>query len=275
MTNAMTYKLICCDLDGTLLNSKHQLCKVTVAKLKELQRKGTHVAIVTGRAAFDAKYHSELIGKDTYFIASNGSAVGAVAQEELIYETAMSTARVQQLLDIVGPLGVKPMLALENKMVAMSFKEYLTYKIFLLGNHLQKHIQFIRNRNQVNVFLNKQETRVHKIVMFPRESMLVKLRNSILEAGCFELCITSGHCFEVTEKGMNKSSGVDTLVRHLGIDLDQVIAFGDSENDISMLEKAGLGVAMANADREVKASADRITQSNDQQGIVRILEEVM
>ncbi len=90
----------------------------------------------------------------------------------------------------------------------------------------------------------------------------------------FEVAVTSEICFEITEKGMNKSYGVKKLIEHIQIPVEKVIAFGDSENDREMLKYVGLGVAMGNAPAEIKAIAKTITDTNDQDGVAKLLHQL-
>lgn len=138
------FKLVCLDLDGTLLTSERKIDDETLAYLQKLSRNDIKIAIATGRAAFDARNHAKLVGWNTYFIGGNGAAVGAVKN----------------------------------------------------------------------------------------------------------------------------------LAEHLNISADEIIAFGDSENDRAMLKFVGKGVAMWNAPKTIRDVADDLTESNDEQGILIKLKEI-
>ena len=79
--------------------------------------------------------------------------------------------------------------------------------------------------------------------------------------------------FEFTAQGIDKAKALDTVLSPMGIEAKDVVAFGDGHNDRTMIEYAGLGVAMENAVEELKLAADRVTASNDEDGIARVLEE--
>ena len=79
---------------------------------------------------------------------------------------------------------------------------------------------------------------------------------------------------DIISKGNSKSTGIDAMLAHYGIKLDESMAFGDGGNDISMLKHAGIGVAMGNASEEVKKSADFVTASVDEDGVALMLKRM-
>lgn len=90
----------------------------------------------------------------------------------------------------------------------------------------------------------------------------------------YDLYKSQNYILEIVAKGVNKAAGLDFLCQRCGIDTAQTIAFGDGYNDIDMLECAGIGIAMANAPDDVKRHADKITRSNDDNGIAVALKEI-
>ena len=89
----------------------------------------------------------------------------------------------------------------------------------------------------------------------------------------FEVVSSRFDNFEAMNKGVSKGNAVTILAEHYGIAREQIICIGDSENDLSMIKYAGLGVAMGNADQEVKAAAHYITDSNNCDGVARVIEK--
>ncbi len=108
------YKLICLDLDGTLLNSKHVISAPTLRILRRAERQGIKIAIVTGRAAYDAKAYAKMISDSTYYIGSNGAIVGRTSDDKIIKETALTCRHLNELLDVSDKVGLKPILFTED-----------------------------------------------------------------------------------------------------------------------------------------------------------------
>ncbi len=101
------YELICLDLDGTLLNSKHRMSELSIKTLRQVEKLGVKIAIVTGRPGYDAQYHAKLISNQAYYIGSNGTVAGCVGLDEMILEESISKDRLDLLSLISKQIGVK------------------------------------------------------------------------------------------------------------------------------------------------------------------------
>lgn len=275
MYNSNEYKLVCLDLDGTLLNSKHQISKETLKTLREVERKGVKIAVVTGRAGYDAKYHAELISDQAYYIGSNGSIVGNVS-DGIIYQDFMSKEKLLKLLKISIEIGVKPVFFTAEKTIIHSFKDYVMHRTFVgkMNRKFLNNLHFIPIAKRLETFIMDKNTAIQKVLFFISN----KKRGSLAERKLrqnneFELAITSDFCYEVTAIGMNKSQGIKKLMKHLNIKRENIIAFGDSENDREMLKFVGHGVAMGNAPIKIQSIADTITNTNDQDGVAKVLKK--
>lgn len=276
--NKNRFKLICLDLDGTLLNSKHRISEMSMKVLRQAERKGIKIAIVTGRAAYDAKYYAKMISNNAYFIGANGAIVGNVADNTIISEKTFSMKNLNILMKIVELQGLKPVLMTINKIYINGVIDYLIhlYHLMLLKNKQKDHFAFIPNKKQLKKILKEKDRKIHKAIFFIFNKNRRKKNEQIFRNSKeLEIAVTSKVCFEVTEKGINKSYGIRKLIEHLGIDKSEVIAFGDSENDLKMLKYVGFGVAMGNATKHIKSIADYITETNDNEGIALVLKDII
>ena len=271
------YELICLDLDGTLLNSKHQISERTLETLRRIEARGTKIAIVTGRPGYDARYHAKLISDQTYFIGANGTIAGHVALEELILEESMTKNSVSVLRSLAQEIGVKPTVFTREQTLIHSFRDYMIHKVMVKAfqkSH-SKNLRYIQGTRKFYSCIEDDSLPIQKAVFFIKSKKKAALTEKLLRNHPqFELAITSRNCFEITEKGKNKSHGIKKLAEHLGVKREKVIAFGDSENDREMLKYVGCGVAMGNAPETIKAVANHITGTNDEEGVAGFLQQL-
>ncbi len=265
--------LICSDLYGTLLNSKGEISSNTLSIIRNLQKDGHIFCISTGRMYKSAKSFADIIGGDTCIICSNGAYAGTATEDihksNMSPETAINVYKVMQFFNIplyffskndvyytkVLPLffskedmqrlstgsnvnGMKPILTLDN------FKEHL-------GNYLNA----IAIEEEDLSLLKKAKTE------------LKKLSGIYVQSSYF-------NNIEIIPHGTDKGLAVKKIQEHFNIKRENIIAFGDGENDLSMLKYAGIGVAMDNSTDEVKKCADRVTLNNNDEGVYHTLKEI-
>lgn len=267
------YKLICCDLDGTLLNSKSKMEAEAIKLLRTLQGKGVYVAITTGRAGFDAKSHAELISEQTYFMGSNGAIVGI--KDEIINESSMSKDEKNKIFDLISTHRFEPIFVTQDRIYVYHWAHYIFHKFFYHRGRPSDVINYVPHMADLKKIVMADTCKVHKVITLPKwKKSSKRLKESIKTLKTFELAITPGNVFEITGQGISKGRSVKILAAYLDIDISEVIAFGDSQNDIDMLKTVGLGVAMDNASDEVKSIADRVTRTNNDKGVVSVLREV-
>ncbi len=272
------YKLICLDLDGTLLNSKHQVCHVTKSALLKLEKKGVRIAIVTGRATFEAKHYASEISDDTFFIGANGAFVGDQKHETPIFEKGFSIEQRVELNQLVKKFRLKPVYSMRNEMKITDILPYLFFRSHTSkdrGSKRSAHLHYLSPFHKFKFTISIKEA-LHKCVFFFANSDKMKqVELHFREHPVFETVVTSSRVIEVTPAGINKAYGVNQLIQYLGIEAQDVIAFGDSENDLEMIKFAGYGVAMGNATEQLKEHANYITKTNDEAGIAYVLEQLL
>lgn len=267
--------MVCVDLDGTLLNSKHQICAKSLETLIKLAKAGVVIVVATGRPAFEAKQYASLIGEQAYYLGSNGTIAGAVSSESIIFENVLSSELLNDLVVFSKTHQLNPIFSTANRLYVSSKRDYWMHRYFsFMSNRTLKHsIGLIKKPLTPKEILFESRENVHKVIFYMSNTKKLKLIEPILRAHpSFETAITSEMCVEVTQKGMNKGYGIEKLSRYLGISTSQIIAFGDSENDVEMLRTVGCGIAMGNATPYVKSVANQTTKNNDENGIGTALE---
>ncbi|MNI32895.1 Sugar phosphatase YidA [compost metagenome] len=239
-----TYKLIALDMDGTLLNNKQEISPENRAAIHAAYAAGAIVILSTGRGFQSALPYASDLGLDTPMVTVNGSEVWK-SPKELLKRDLLS-----------------PQLVLDMHEIANNFDTW--WWAYAVDGIYNRDIPY-------EDAYSKQWL---KFGYYTEDAKaLPQIRRMIEEWDQLE--ITNSHpCnLELNPKGVNKATGVREVCKLLGIEMSQVIAMGDSENDIAMIREAGLGVAMGNAQEEVKRIADLTTISNVEHGVAKIINE--
>ncbi len=270
------YKLVCLDLDGTLLTSERKIDEETLMYLRKLSEEGIHIAIATGRAAFDAKYHAKLINDNTYFICSNGSAGGFTKSRKLLFEECFDEQALEELCAVADKHKIRPIMYTKNYIICTGLKELIMHHYFMFksGSKRRNSLKYVRGTKGFLKLYKKKNLKIQKSIFFIFDKELMSTVNNCLPNEFYEKAQTSKECFEISKRGVNKSFAVKKLAEKLNVKPEEIIAFGDSENDREMLKFVGKGVAMWNASKAIRDIADEITESHDEQGIYIKLKEI-
>jgi len=270
----MGYKLICIDVDGTLLNSKHKITKRTKDIILQAHKLGVHIVISTGRMYTDAEYYSNLIGVKSPVIASNGAFIKEKDNDMVIFKDVLGKSLSLQLLDVFRKHRIKPYFSTPHKF----YYGNIMFKLFylatkLLGTRSNKlDAEYVFSWNQWQKVLHKEKDNIVKgEIIYKDAALIYELRNELKTLPQLEIVDSSRYNIEITRQGVSKGKAVAILATFYGLTREEIITIGDSENDVSMLEYAGLGIAMGNATDNVKQKADYITDSNDQEGVANAI----
>ena len=270
----MGYKLVCIDMDGTLLNSKHKVSKTSKEVLIKAHNKGVKIVISTGRMYSDAEFFSNLIGVKAPVIASNGAFIKEKNDNEAIYKNILEEKLFMELLNIfikykVHPTFYTPQKAYCGSIIIKLFVEYIKLTGAMSSSTKIKHIKTMKQWEKV--FKIEKDNIVKCEVMHKDLERLRKVRSEIQKIKGIEIVSSSKYNIEITSKGVSKGRAVEKLAAYYNIEKDEIIAIGDSENDISMIEFAGMGVAMGNAIERVKQKSNFITDTNDNEGVAKAI----
>ncbi|MGH4118328.1 Cof-type HAD-IIB family hydrolase [Clostridium sp.] len=270
----MDYKLICIDMDGTLLNDKKNISERNLRAIRLAYEKGVRIAVCTGRIFTSADFFSELLGVKSPVIASNGAYIREKDRDEVVYKAILGAEKCKKLLavfrryDIYPHYYTKDTVFTEKLIYSSKFYEEVNKT---LPMDKQVKIELVKDWN---VVFQKYEKEIFKGIAVNSDVDKIQKAKSILrDMGDFEVVSSRFDNFEVMNKGVSKGSAVKILADYYGITREQVICIGDSENDLSMIKFAGLGVAMANGDDDVKAAASYITDDNNCDGVAKAIEK--
>lgn len=268
----MTVKLICIDMDGTLLKDQQVVSEENKKAIKEAINKGITVAITTGRMYDCAKIYSKEIGLDTPIIASNGGFIGY--KDEVIYSNPLKKDDIRIFLKAVKEHGLKAYLTTNFGIISgYELPEDHVYKTLNKTLEEKDRIKLIVSNN-LNREIEKYDGEILKGVCAngTEKEKLLEARKELEGLNTnMEIVSSWDDNFEVMEKGSSKGNAVKALAKYLGISRDEVMTIGDSENDLSMIEYAGIGVAMGNGIDKVKELADYITDTNVNDGVAKAI----
>ncbi|MBM7643638.1 Cof-type HAD-IIB family hydrolase [Streptococcus loxodontisalivarius] len=261
-------KILALDLDGTLFNGKKVVTDENKAALKAAREAGVKVVITTGRplpAIGNLLEELDLISEEDYSITFNGGLVQRNTGQ-ILDKSEMTRQNLADIYAVMEPLGL-PIDILSDGIV---------YSLASQGNHSLYHtanpmLTFV----EVDHFDDIPTDIVYNKVVIVTDAAFLDQQIEKLPADLydqFEVFKSRDIILEIMPQGVHKAVGLDLLTKHLGLSAANVMAMGDEANDLSMLEWAGLGVAMANGTAEVKSKADAVTtKTNEESGVAEAI----
>lgn len=273
-------KLICIDMDGTLLNSNHEVSERNKKALKKASELGVNIAITTGRLFCSARYYSDLIGIDTPVIASNGSYIKNKFNDTAILENPMPKDVAIEIYNIVKKHGLTVNFNSWDTLIREDFiPENHAYYIMNQDLPEEKRVKFLVCEDIIPTIEDFQGNILKGIVFEEGENKdnLWAAKEELKNTFGDKLHVVSSgdNNFEVMMGNSSKGNAVAYLAESLGIKPEEVMCIGDSENDISMIKYAGVGVAMGNGLDIVKEVADYITDTNNNSGVGKAIENLV
>lgn len=268
----MNKRMLFLDLDGTLLNDAKQITEGNRRALDLALERGHSVIITTGRPLKSAMDQARKLGLDRpgcYLIAYNGAVVYDWAAQAQIFCRSLPVQTVQRVFDMVNARGEH-------------IQTYDTWDVLVEPRcddaAVRRYCQLIGMTFRVigDVHRDLQEEPVKCLVInYEEKAGLAEVQdwiraNMAQELDCFFSC---DQYLEVVPKGMSKGEAVKMLCAMMHVDIKDAVSVGDAANDLSMIEAAGIGVAMANGTPDVKAAADYITTlDNNHDGVAEVVE---
>ena len=267
----MNYKLIALDLDGTLLNQQKEITAATRSCLMAAQETGIRLALASARPSPGLYRVRDMLNMQAHggiLMSYNGGRIVEAATGEILFETAMDLNETKAVLRRLERLPVAPILD-DGKQFYVTDKN--GYKIDYECRNNNMICSEVPNLADFLTFAPV------KILMSADPSIILTIQQEIASFLPPSLTVvqTAAFYLEVIPITINKGQGIRDICRVLDIAPSEVIAFGDAENDIPMLQAAGMGIAMGNAAEPVKAAADRVTRTNNEDGIAAALRELL
>ena len=266
-------KLIAIDMDGTLLNSKKELLEETKQYFKNFHNKNTETLLVlcTGRPESGIRPYLKDLGyleENHYIISQNGANIYESQTEKRVMDAFVDSKAIQKWIELGKTHGISVMGAGVDYYYSFDEDptEWMEFDVKLVSGKLKR----IPTEESLN-------TDFYKILLMGDEEQLNEFETYIPEAWRDEFYVVRSQKYlvEVLTKGVNKAFGLEKLAKELNIQPSEIAAIGDAANDIEMLEYAGLAIAMGNGSEEVKAISDIVTDTNENNGVIKAINKLI
>lgn len=259
--------LICTDLDGTLLQGDHTVSRENLDAISYFQQEGGLFTFVTGRMPYFAEDIYELVRPNAPIGCINGGGIYDFRAREYVWRMELpKNARelVMRVAERVEGVGIqvntfeRVYFCQENSAMAW-FRE-----ITGMPNLVRAYDEVSEPIAKI-VFGDEDETHINAVMQTLHTHPM---------ADQFDFIRSEYRLYEILPKGVSKGIGLEKLAEHLNIDMRKTVAVGDYNNDVPMIRVAGCGIAVANAVDELKACANRVTVSNEENAIARIIRDL-
>jgi len=270
----MRWRWCVCDLDGTLLDPEGTLSPRDRAALARLQAAGVEVVLATGRLDLMALRYAHELGVTAPIVACNGALVRDPVTRAIIHAQAIPAPLVARLRQHLQARGHSYLLYTADRVHHTEGCPRLA--------RLYRYNAGARPEHRVPLWPLGELDRLPSLppvlkllVSEVGEEAMAELEALLGGVGGLALVASERGVIDITADGTSKGAGLEVLARARGMDLARTVAFGDHHNDVSMLERCGLPIAMGNAEPEVKRVAAFVTRSNAEAGVAHAVETLL
>ncbi len=261
------FKLLAVDVDGTLVDEDLQISPRNRRALSRVARAGMVVTLATGRMFRSTLPFSRQLGIQAPLVTYNGALVKDPDSGEEYAHHVIPLPLAHNTLQIARDLGLVPHAFIQDQLCVESYHQWARYYEEIIGGVRACVV------GDLGRFLKKEPT---KIILNGSVERLADVELAVRQTLEPALHVTRSrpHFLEVLPPAVSKLVGLRALGRHLDIDVSAMVAVGDAQNDLEMLQGVGWGVAMGNAVPEVKAAADHVTAAVHEDGLALALEQL-
>jgi Cof subfamily protein (haloacid dehalogenase superfamily) len=257
------------DLDGTLLNSNHEISHENLEVLQNLYKQGHSIIFNTGRAFEDVIKFDAIKKLETPIISINGTVLYSKTRD-ILYEASLPISTYKELFPILKALGLWIMVYTNQGGFPCRNPE--------IQDKSPEEIEHIFNDYDYDQILKKDHLKIYKVMAVSREDQLEKVDQAkkAIE-GKFDLSMASSHLnnIEFTSIDANKGKALIRYQQMMNLHFDEIFAFGDGGNDLAQFEVATTSIAMANSPLHIQQEADVITKTNDENGFAYAVQSLL
>lgn len=262
-------KMLVLDIDGTLTNSQKEITPETKKAIIAIQERGHKVMLASGRPTPGMRRYEqelELEKYGGYLLSFNGGRIINCRTGEIVFQKVFPSVLIPKLYKFAQKNHCGLVTYFGDKIIsAFQPDEYVSIESRING----MKVQMVPN------FTDFVDFEVNKLLMTAPPEKAERFEAILNEEYGDVISVYRSEPFfiELMPKGVDKASSIDRMLDTVGLTRENIICCGDGYNDMTMIEYAGVGVAMANAQEKVKEKADYITKSNDEDGIVQVIDE--
>ena len=286
------YKLVAIDLDGTMLNSYGIVTQNTKNIIKENIKKGTKIIIASGRTISSIKPIAEEIGNNDYFIAGNGSLIYDAPKEEIIYDKFIPKEKMLEIINICDANSIFYTVYTDKEIITEKLKYNVLYYYkenlkkeenkktnINIVKDMYEYVKEMKEDKFLKITVCDDNKTVFNYIMKKLKKIngievldVSHMSRKVIRQGTEDIPIEYYYT-EISLSNVDKWDAIKFLITKLEIKPEEVIAIGDNINDKKMIENAGLGVVMQGSTPVVTEVADYITDSNNDEGVAKILQK--
>lgn len=283
-------KVIASDMDGTLLNEKHEISERTIKSIRQAEEKGIRFMIITGRTFLGALEGLGEAKLTCDYIASSGAEVRNEKQE-IVFKGLLKKEACKLVCEILGKYPIQALFCTDYLEYCLGTEEDLESNILehikafdesIPDSELKSHPIYKLLEDKTRCVENYEELEkikapISKIFIFSLNlGALKELRKELEEISGIVIASSGENNLEITDESAQKGLVLKRYIESLGYQMEEVMVLGDSMNDHSMfVMDFGARVAMENADSEIKKLATYITKSNAQDGVAYAIEQLL
>lgn len=262
-------KVVFCDLDGTLLTTKKEILDENIEAIKRTRESGIEVYICSGRHINDVRPYREKAGAGKYTISINGTEISDEETQDVLFDCALDEDFCIKAYEY----------ALENKLffrIDTKYARYINIERYIIKREIifdePDYKKFFRENKVLQMTLGSRNSEdINKVENLYKDDPRIRIANRFMSG----MLPDSVDMIEFINPSASKGNAIIGLCKFLRIDPKDAVAFGDDNNDISMLEAVGRGIAMGNALNSVKEVANEVIENNNEAGIAKVLNEIV
>lgn len=263
----MAYRLIAADMDGTLLTDEKTVTPRTAEAIRRAGERGVHFCLSTGRPPVGVESCIRQLGLTSPAICCNGAIVADTVTGEIIYEQGLEPDAALELWRFGRRFGTTMCVWQRNRLfVSEKNRRTEGYKrLSGVEPELITDFSALSRDGVTKMLWYDTAERMPELI----SALDAQMKTSVSYA------TSAPYFLEFTDSRVSKAAALEWLADRLGVSMSETVAIGDGYNDLAMLLAAGLGVAMANAPREIRDKCGLVTASNEEDGVAQAIEQLV
>lgn len=256
------YKLVVCGFDGTLLDDDQAISISTVLTIDEVRRNSKFI-VATGRTInFVTDYIKDVNFLD-YIIALNGSYIYDVSRDKCIFDQEIKIPKIKKIINTLKETETKIYLCTDHSRCLLNTKKEETEEIVVRNLN-----DFLKNNKVYKIEIHTKTNKLRKEILKIIKELELQVTISTQEYD------KKDYFLEITSEGVSKYTAVRKIAKDEKIAEEEILAFGNNQNDLELLKKVGYGISMRNGTKEVQKAAQEITLSNNEKGVEKSLHAI-
>ncbi len=266
----LNYKLIVSDFDGTLINDNNEITETVKRAVKEYVAAGGIFTVCTGRMLRSIMPRVKELGLSGLVAAYQGTVIAEIDSGKILKSSGLSCKQASEICKFLKSIQANINVYSEEKLYTNIVKDDKYLNIYEQITGVEA---VCVDDIEEFVLANAKDCQKIACLVFPenRQQLYEVLKNRF--GAEFDVTCSANVLVEISPLGSTKGAAVEYIANRFGVDIAETIAVGDNLNDLSMIEKAGLGVAVGNAVEELKSAADFVAVTNNEGAVAQIIEK--